>query len=94
MKKEAEALYRAYLNMRSAHDAMMRQNDNAMLEYFDAVTQFASGHHDLFNALQGRITNAMAQLDRDLSMPATPPPPVPEDVDSLLERLRPTQYQQ
>lgn len=89
MKREAEALYRAYLNMKSAHDDLMRQQDEAMGSMIDAFTHFSEGHHALFNDLSSRVNTALARLSQDIATP----PPIPDETESFIDQLRRTSNQ-
>lgn len=75
MKREAEALHRAYLNMRSAHDRIMQQQDEAFEKMMDAFAGFSEGHHALFSELDGKVKDALSNLQHDLSRP----PPLPHN---------------
>lgn len=75
MKREAEALHRAYLNMRSAHDQIMQQQDAAFEQMMEAFSEFSAGHHALFANLDSKVKAALSTLQRDL----TRPPPLPHN---------------
>lgn len=86
MKREAEALHRAYLNMRSAHDDIMRQQDEAFEKMMDAFAGFSVGHHALFAELDSKVGDALETLKRGLSVP--PPIPPNDALDRFLEDVR------
>lgn len=75
MKREAEALHRAYLNMRSAHDEIMQRQDDAFEKMMEAFSEFSVGHHALFSELDGKVKDALSNLQRDIGGP----PPLPHN---------------
>jgi hypothetical protein len=86
MKREAEALHRAYLNMRSAHDEIMQQQDAAFEKMMDAFSEFSAGHHALFASLDSKVKSALSTLQRDLTRP--PPLPHNEAFDRFEQEVR------
>jgi hypothetical protein len=86
VKREAEALHRAYLNMRSAHDEIMQRQDAAFEKMMDAFSEFSAGHHQLFANLDSKVKSALSTLQRDLTRP--PPLPHNEVFDRFEQEVR------
>ena len=86
MKREVEALDRAYRNVRTAREEMFRHQDQAFEKMMDAFVEFSEGHHGLFRNLDDKVSSALADLQRDINTP----PPLPRNsvFDEFSEDLK------
>lgn len=83
MKREAEALYRAYLNSRN-------NQDEVMSEIIQAIAKFDERQHENTMELSERVHGALSRLSQGLGGP----PPLPDVVGEFAEAVRRGGYQQ
>ena len=88
MKKELEALERAYLNFQTAQEQMMRQHRDAFLDHIAAFGEFSDGHRELFNNLNEKCYAALARFQQEINTP--PPLPAHDETESFIDQLRRT----